>query len=51
MLAAMERRPIARWGASPKSTASAVRELYAEVLYRTAHAIEDTGKVRHRVAV
>jgi hypothetical protein len=41
-LAAMERLPMARGGASPKSTADAVGELYAEVLYKVAHAIDDT---------
>jgi hypothetical protein len=41
-LAAVERRPIARGGASPKSTADAVGELYAEVLSKVAHAIDDT---------
>ena len=40
-----------RGGASPKSTADAVGQLYAEVLYKTVHAIEDTEKVRQRVAV
>jgi hypothetical protein len=47
----MERLPIARGGASPKSTADAVGQLYAEVLYKMAHAIEDIEKVRQRVAV
>jgi hypothetical protein len=47
----MERLPIARGRASPKSTADAVGQLYAEVLYKTAHAIEDPEKVRQRVAV
>jgi hypothetical protein len=42
---------IARGGASPKSTADAVGQLCAEVLYKMAHAIEDTEKVRQRVAV
>jgi hypothetical protein len=50
-LAAMERLPIAHRGASPKSTADAVGQLCAEVPYRMAHAIEDTEKVRQRVAV
>jgi hypothetical protein len=50
-LAAMESLPIARGGASPKSTADAVGELHAEVLYKVAHAIEDTEQVRRRVAV
>ena len=50
-LPAMERLPVARGGASPKSTADAVGQLYAEVLYKMAHAIEDTEKVRQRVAV
>jgi hypothetical protein len=47
----MERLPIARGGASPKSTVDAVGQLYAEVLYKMAHAIEDIEKVRQRVAV
>jgi hypothetical protein len=38
----MERLPIARGGASPKSTADAVGELYAEVLYKVGHAMDDT---------
>ena len=41
----MERLPIARGGASPKSTADAVGQLCAEVLYKVAHAIEDTERV------
>lgn len=50
-VAAMERLPIARGGASPKSTADAVGELYAEVLSKVVHAIEDNEKLRQRVAV
>jgi len=38
----MERLPIARGGASPKSTADAVGQLYAEVLYKVGHAMDDT---------
>jgi hypothetical protein len=41
-LAATQRLPIARRGAFPKSTADAVGQLYAEVLYKVAHAIDDT---------
>jgi hypothetical protein len=43
-----ERLP--RGDASPVHT-KAVGELYAEVLYKVAHAIKDTEKVRQRVAV
>ena len=49
-LPAMERLPIARRGASPKSTADAVGQLYAEVLYKVAHAVEDAERVGHRVS-
>ena len=38
-LAAMERRPMAHGGSSPKSPANAVGQLCAEVLYKVAHAI------------
>lgn len=41
---------VARGDASPVHT-EAVGELYAEVLYKVAHAIKDTEKVRQRVAV
>jgi hypothetical protein len=50
-LATMERLPSARGGVSPKSPADAVGQLYAEVLYKVAHAIEDAEKIRQRVAV
>jgi len=50
-LAAMERRPMAHGGASPKSTANAVGQVCAKVLYKLAHAIEDVERVKQRVAV
>jgi len=50
-LAAMDRRPMAHGGASPKSTANADAQLCAEVLYKVAHAIEDTERAKQRVAV
>lgn len=50
-LAAMDRRPMAHGGASPKSTPDADAQLCAEVLYKLAHAIEDTERAKQRVRV
>ncbi len=50
-LAAMDRRPMAHGGASPKSTPDADAQLCAKVLYKLAHAIEGTERAKQRVRV
>lgn len=50
-LAAMDKLPIARGGASPRSTADAVGELYCELLHKVGRAVEDAKGLKQEIAM